>query len=384
MKKNKKILSLEGIRGIAFVAVMLTHTGMNCPLFKGAGSWAVSVFFMISGFVALVTQYKTTTIPSVKNNILYTVKRISKTYPIYLLCLIVMLLFDFIGSVTKQTTIVFLRLFLNIFLIQEWIPLIDRSIVGTSWFLCTIFLSGFVFPWILEKMQKDYSLEKAEKNILFLFFFQILIVMIGHFIPKTFLQNKNIISNIPDWFVYNFPPSRLIDVLIGNNVGYIYIANGNKKVKNATQKEMFVVLFSIIAIIIHGSFLNNHNLIVNTFLPPTNNILSLYAVLYTPICSTLVLLFSYEQGKISKLIANRATLHLAKLSRSGFLISDVVNRYLLAIILFVVGKENEMIFRNYYMKYIYLVVGIPLSLACCQIWISITNRIKSKKHIEVQ
>lgn len=44
----KKIQSLQGLRAVAFIFILISHCGIN---FGGFGEWGVSVFFILSGFL---------------------------------------------------------------------------------------------------------------------------------------------------------------------------------------------------------------------------------------------------------------------------------------------------------------------------------------------
>lgn len=44
-------------------------------------------------------------------------------------------------------------------IIQEYLP--DMDLNAVSWFLCTLVLSYFLFPWIVKMMEDNYNNRKA-------------------------------------------------------------------------------------------------------------------------------------------------------------------------------------------------------------------------------
>lgn len=181
-KGRQEMESLNALRGIAFLTVMYSHTGIN--IFAETGKCAVSVFFILSGFVMVYSYYGTNKITevSVCRNIRFAINKIKRLYLLHVLCTLAMLVFAFIGENRASIKMIFLKLFLNLFFLQEWIPLgnygISRSINGVSWFLCTTILAYFIFPWIIKKMEKNYNKQKAVFSIVIVFGI-ILIVGIG-------------------------------------------------------------------------------------------------------------------------------------------------------------------------------------------------------------
>lgn len=59
--RRDKIATLDTIRCIAFLAVLICHVDLNSEFLSGInlGSWAVSVFLVLSGFVMIYSYYDT-------------------------------------------------------------------------------------------------------------------------------------------------------------------------------------------------------------------------------------------------------------------------------------------------------------------------------------
>ncbi|MDD2781648.1 acyltransferase [Sulfuricurvum sp.] len=103
---NHRFNTLDGLRGIAAIAVMLHH--FNHSLFPNA-SVAVDLFFGLSGFVIAYSYY-----PKLYSNLsmyTYLKKRLIRLYPMFLLGLIIGVVALIIKSLYFQTNLSFAQIF---------------------------------------------------------------------------------------------------------------------------------------------------------------------------------------------------------------------------------------------------------------------------------
>ena len=103
-----------------------------------------------------------------------------------------------------------------------------------------------------------------------------------------------------------------------------------------------------------------------------------YSLIFIPGSMLLIYAFAMQSGYLSKLLTNRFTLYLAKISPYGFLIHFVVFRYLSVIYFLISGYEiGEFFFK--YRNLCDLTLGIGISIVCTEIWIRLYDRfIKSR------
>ena len=121
--KKVRISTIEGLRAIAFLGVVFTHTGLGKGIFDQSGHCAVSVFFVISGFVAVysgIDRYDLE--PSPAHNFNYLVKRIRIIYPLHVITTLAVTKFEFTENGRSLLYDVF-KLGLNLLLVQEWLPM---------------------------------------------------------------------------------------------------------------------------------------------------------------------------------------------------------------------------------------------------------------------
>ena len=102
--ETKKIVSLEALRGLAFLAVFLSHTGLFNNYFTCLGAWGVSIFLMLSGFVLIYSYYNKNRIKKVSiiSNFKFCINKISYLYVLHIICTVAMAVFLFVGN-NKET-----------------------------------------------------------------------------------------------------------------------------------------------------------------------------------------------------------------------------------------------------------------------------------------
>lgn len=186
--------------------------------------------------------------------------------------------------------------------------------------------------------------------------------------------------DIAVWFVYFFPATRIFDILIGCNLGYIYLFNKNKEIIFPSLKELLALILTVVSIFV-ASYLPSKIPLDVEISVIESTVWWNYSLIFLPSSILLVYLFACGQGKLSKMMTNNFTMYLARISPYGFLIHPVVYTYLDKLFNFTLGIEKAKLYINCYGGYIDLLIGIPLSFVACQIWILIINRFSNKQNI---
>lgn len=351
--------------------IMIYHATMD-KFGKLGGEWAVSLFFVLSGFVSVISQNnKGDLVPSFKNNFKYMINKIKKLYPLYLISIFSLLVFDFIGSSKASIIKISFKLISNLLFIQNYFPFKSAtSINGPSWFLCTIVLSYLLFPFIYKSIKNKYSLKRTITTIVILYALQFGCGIIGSYLNNLAISENSILSpNISDWFFYYFPPVRLIDVVIGNYLGFIFINNKKESLNKATLKEILLLIISIVAIIVGKT---NENATITTWWDDV--------VLYTPISVLLIWVFAHEQGVLSKTLTNKPILFVASISPYGFLIHYPVFKHLDRFVSLFYNKGYKIAY--YLCQYSWVLkcsIGITITILLCVVWMKIQDKYFSKK-----
>jgi peptidoglycan/LPS O-acetylase OafA/YrhL len=231
----------------------------------------VSYFFILSGFVMIIAygdKSKINTFDFFKN-------RFARIYPVYLLSLLLLLFW----AILVKWSIDYKGLFLNLFVIQAWIPGKAMSFNYPAWSLSIEFFFYFLFPFVFNYI---YSKKK-----IIIYLFPILLIWMISQIISTYLVHSDF--NNDTWrnhdLMYCSPFLHLNEFLIGNLAGMIFIKHLIGKKRNYDLIILF--LFLILVILLKYPFgLDYHN--------------GLLALIFIPI----ILFISINKGILTKL-ANR-------------------------------------------------------------------------------
>lgn len=95
---KQKSNQIQALRGIAFLGVFLSHTGLKW--FGATGHWGVSIFLVLSGFLMFVSYSGNNRIEriSIWNNIAFSWGKSKKLYPLHICTMVAMMLFAFAGG----------------------------------------------------------------------------------------------------------------------------------------------------------------------------------------------------------------------------------------------------------------------------------------------
>ena len=99
MTDKKLISSLQGLRAVAFLCVVISHCGA-----PWLGPWAISVFVALSGFLMVCNYYdRPRTAPGLQSAIAFSFKKIRRLYPLHLIMMAAALLFVLKGLLAQPS-----------------------------------------------------------------------------------------------------------------------------------------------------------------------------------------------------------------------------------------------------------------------------------------
>ncbi|PWA04844.1 acyltransferase family protein [Flavobacterium psychrotolerans] len=281
-----RIEQLTFTRFIAALSIVIFHYGQGSYLFNNKylsfifsqADVGVSYFFILSGFVMIIAYYNKKDVPFydfIKN-------RLARVYPVYFLAIFLLLILK-INSTSLED------LFLNILMIQSWIPGKATSHNYPGWSLSTELFFYLSFPFLFNYIYKKLTLKTISYLIiLFCLFFQILFQLIVFYkiIEIPLYSNRDL----------NYLPiMRLNEFLIGNLAGLFFI----KKLNIVNRNYNFHVFGVIALLLLVFKFpidLNNHN--------------GLLSVIFVP----LIIFISLSKGKLSELFNNKVFVFLGEIS----------------------------------------------------------------------
>lgn len=361
--ERQTLATLNSVRAFAFLGVILNHTSFPC--FAYIGAWGVSVFFTLSGFLFVYNYYNQKRISpiSIRNNLLFSIKKIKNLYPLHIIATAFFFIIVVVGENAIDIFRALIRLLLNIILIQEWFG--HKSLCGVSWYLCVSAFCYFLFPCINAFMEKKYNKRIAWIMIVLALCVQCLIGMFGYKLVSVQWIKQFIGDDALDWVVYYFPFARFFDFFIGCNVGYLFLHK-----KDLVLKSKYYTIAEIISTIIVVCS------IVCSTLAPINCwwnkvfIFSLSSIVY-------VYIYAIGKGWLSNFLSNNFILYFARISPYGFLIHSICFWFAYAIFFHIPNTNGEIMYATYGPPF-QILVAFPMTIIFSEIWIRIEKKYKNK------
>ena len=351
---KKRIISLQGLRAVAFLGIFLSHV-VGGKL-TGLGAWGVSVFLIMSGFLMAISYSSKN--DNLKFSFHFAWKKIKRLYPLHICTMLVMFLI-FLMIILKNTEPIS-RIFhllgeivLHTLLVQIWIP--DpawyATLNGVSWYLCVCFFSYLVFP-IIFKAIKDKSCLKLLILIGGAFVSQIAIALLA---LGYGAESKAEVFSI-QWITYYCPLVRIIDFIIGCMAGILYV----KYPRKALSKTAVVVIEGITILLIAISLILYSN---QLFVFGQENIK--YTLQFTITSVVLVWMTARYDFALSNILSLNALTKLGDMTPYMFLIHSVV----IKVCRFVVQS-----------RIVLLPIAIIITWICTRIYIALEQYIKNRKN----
>ena len=309
---KKLISSLQGLRAVAFLSVVLSHCGA-----PWLGPWAISVFVALSGFLMTCNYYdRPRTAPGLRSAMVFSFQKIRKLYPLHLIMMAAALLFVLKGLLAQPSARGVLscaaQLVISIFLLQTWIPSSRFwfCLNGVAWYLSVQAFLYAIFPWLLAVLKKADA-RRLRCIAAAIFCAQCLFSLV--------IWKAGLSGNAVFYLTYLCPLFRAGDFAISCCMGCLYRSRKEERTPYGACSllELAAVLFS------GGCFF-----IAAGQVGVLGATAFRYNVLFTPSAVLLVWLLAIGKGMISRLLSAKPFLWLAGLSPYGFLTHQVLIRYM--------------------------------------------------------
>lgn len=224
------------------------------------------------------------------------------TFPMVLICTEL----SSIPSIVKSSE----KLFINVFLIQSWIPKIEisMSLNGVVWYLSTWVFLYFLYPYIVKFLAR-YKTAKEQIS------YSVLAILLMIAIRIASLR---ISDDFSTQATYCFLVFRSLDFFVGCNVRWL--VSNNKESMNSknstyyTRLEFFAICACFIISILQSKSLTNSEL--QTVY--TSSIIDLQ------ISCTMVVQFCLHKGIITSKLTNKILIEIGDLSPYLFLVHYTV------------------------------------------------------------
>lgn len=284
--KEKSLGRLEQLtftRFIAAISIVVFHFGQgvypfNHPyisfIFKHA-NYAVSYFFMLSGFVMILSYNNKEYVDPLN----FIKRRIARIYPVYFIAL----LFTVLIYLTIYSPN-FENIFLNIALLQSWIPNKATTLNYPGWSLSVEFFFYALFPFLFNRFYKRYNLKT------------LLIIGVLIWLSSQLLFHLLLFVR-PGYrsFFFYFPVLHLNEFILGMLAGAVYLRH-TLNIRINYNVLIFTFLLLILGIMKFPMNLEYHN--------------GLLAILFIP----LIIFLSLSNGAITRFFKKKIFVFLGEIS----------------------------------------------------------------------
>ena len=299
------INSIQGLRVIGMLFIFFYHCNyMNegklsnlYNTFFYDGYFAVTFFFIISGFLTYRSMSKQVSDNIYKDSIIFIKRKLKGVYLLHILTLIYFILKEMQYGNNIKRMILSIP---NALLIQSFIPIksIYLGFNGVSWFLSSLMFCYCISIFLVKLVRKI----KAEKSTFYLIWIYILQLISVYIFRYT--QNHH-------WIFYINPLFRSIDFIIGMLLSKVLL---NKDRINIGEKIGYNFL-EIGSIILFCIFYSNARYIPQIYR---------WNVYYTPILILIIYILYFQRGIVSDLLSSKIMLYLANISFEFYMLHQII------------------------------------------------------------
>lgn len=299
MNANKRLDQLDSIRFVSILIIVLSHFEFIGNSFIGEfytnflhnPTFGVDYFFVLSGFGLYLSFSEKNISNSLKDSISFAIKKIKKTYYVYLFSLIISIPCNLIWISPGHIRTVLIRFLIDLTLVQSIFgsTLFSHSINQVCWFLSTLFICYCFIPIIINIVRRYcISIKKIIIHLCIiicaLLFFSYFFIKIEEKMANVFTYHE---TPIIDDLVYGSPYIRIFYITIGVLLGKLFFQVRDKYSKDLTVLEIIITIISILYFFLRNT-INIHFIIKRLF-----DVINV---------STVLFIFALGWGKVSNLI----------------------------------------------------------------------------------
>ena len=268
------IATLQSLRFVFVMLIFLSHFDYrDIQALDAGGDCGVAFFFLLSGFVLSMGYGRQITDGTFCYG-RFLKRRFLKLYPLHLLCLLFFLI------VSKQHLDG--AVFLNVLLLQAWIPSPDYyfSCNSVSWFLSCLFFCYILFPFAYKRVSGRW----------------LTLVLVAYLLVYLLTPYEKVNA-----ILYVHPLVRFVDFYLGMFLCQVFERRKETDIPQWTELLMVVLL------------------LVSLGLYPYVDAKLRNAPLYWIVLIPLIFVFAQEKGYISQWLKTKPMLFLGSLSMPLFL-----------------------------------------------------------------
>lgn len=293
--------NIRSLRGIFVIFIFLSHLEADgSAMMPCGGDCGVAFFMMLSGFV-LSAGYEQKISKGLIGRREFMTRRLKKLYPLHLLCFVWAALLFLPGSSFGAGTAA--KAAINLSMLQSWtlLPSYYFSFNAVSWFLSDVMFFYLLFPTAVRL--------KIVYRPWFIGAFAAVCQLYICLIPMISDPHANSA-------VYIFPPSRLLDFMIGMSLWRLYKARHviSRRFGQLSERQWVTDAVELIAVAV---------LVIWTAVYDCMPYVYRLGVYWWPCMATVILTFSITEGRgglISRVLACRPLQRLGSVSFAFYMV----------------------------------------------------------------
>lgn len=279
------IYTLQGLRALAMLGIFLFHSGLLLN-----GTFPVTFFFILSGFVLYYTKQYSVENITFKQNIKWVFIKMRPFYVIHIITFFMSIIIRW-DWINKLSTFELVRkTILDLLLIQSLFKNDAFIFNGLAWFLSVTFILYLVTIPII-KIIKKIPINK-------------LIIYITLILIAQYALNIMNMSKLVDLYLYSNPIYRILDFILGMLTARMFLEK-QINIKNYNLYEVGILVIFVAMYFI--SFFRG-------------TACSYYSLLFI----VALYVFSYEKGIVSKILSSEILQNIARISFEFYMIHELI------------------------------------------------------------
>lgn len=245
----------------------------------------------------------------------------------------------------------------DLFLIQSWVPnsAVWRSYNGVTWFLSTLLFCYMLIP-IAQYLYDRIGGKTQEKKVLILIILQAFIISV----MLSFAIHDNV-----EYWLYAFPPVRLLDFSSGYVLAKIYKGHSSIRTTIMVKAENCTILEVILIML----------MVILMFVYPFVDAGFRRQALYFPFSLCLTYVFAVGKGRVSKLLSTRWFVQIGNNSFYYYISHQVIFKWL-----YKVYQRTTLIeSRSFYIDFLLVMLSLIITMVSQKIMECVLSYIRKKK-----
>jgi peptidoglycan/LPS O-acetylase OafA/YrhL len=246
-----QIPQLTFTRFIASISIVILHFGLfSWPInshwfapFQMELVSAMSYFFVLSGFILVISSARNNTLANDINTKIFWKRRAARILPIYLLALFVFFCINFSYDPNIPLKWQIQSYYHSIFLLQSWKYKMALDVNYPAWSLSVEAFFYFIFPWLYGNVNK-----LTTKKLVWV---SVLAWVLNLYV---FISLKA--ENVPENFVKFFPLLHVATFLIGVCAAVIFIKHLSWFNEDKVRKSIWGLTLIASFVVLFGSYKN--------------------------------------------------------------------------------------------------------------------------------